>query len=195
MFSGIWYKEHINIKKSMPEVSDKDLLSQLKNENNAAFEHVYDYCFPSIANYVKLNNGSGQDAEDIFQEAVMVLLNRIRQPDFILTSSLKTYLFAVSKNLWLKKLRSGRSVSFGNEHVSIEMQDQDDTEDNNEQKLSEWVNRITKYCQKLISALFYHNVPMDKLMLKMGWKNRHTAAQQKYKCLQQIEKLRAKENG
>jgi hypothetical protein len=33
---------------------------------------------------------------------------------------------------------------------------------------------------------------MSSLMQKMGWKNKHTAANQQYKCLQQVKKQRDK---
>jgi RNA polymerase sigma factor (sigma-70 family) len=193
IISVIWYKERINIK-SMPGISDNHLLQQLRKEEDTAFEHLYKACFPSIANYIRQNNGNEQDAEDIFQEAVIVLLGKIREPGFVLTSSLKTYLFSISRNLWLKDLRRARLMPLNNESALSAIQDGlAEPENHTMQKLSGWFKKITGYCQKILSALFYHNIPMDKLMLKMGWKNKHTAAQQKYKCLQQIEKLKAKE--
>jgi len=178
----------------MPGLPDDNLLEQLRTGENTAFDHLYSSCFPSIVHYIRQNNGSEQDAEDIFQEAVIVLLGKIRQPGFILTSSLKTYLFSIAKNLWLKELRRVRLMAVSNELFSPEVPDHTtEPEDHSMQKLSGWLKKITAYCQRILSALFYHNIPMDRLMLKMGWKNKHTAAQQKYKCLQQIEK-QAKED-
>lgn len=179
----------------MPDISDENLLKQLRKEENTAFNQLYKACFPSIANYIRQNNGNEQDAEDIFQESTIVLLGKIREPNFVLTSSLKTYLFSISKNLWLKSLRRNRFITVSNESISLDIEDDTaELENHAQQKLSGWFKKITGYCQKVLSALFYHNIPMDQLMLKMRWKNKHTAAQQKYKCLQQIEKLKAKED-
>lgn len=77
----------------MPGLTEQLLLDQLREEDNAAFRVLYESYFPSTANYIRQNSGDNRDAEDIFQEAVVVLLDKIRQPDFVLTSSLKTYLF------------------------------------------------------------------------------------------------------
>src|SRR6185436_11226786 len=105
----------------MPGISDNSLLSQLIKEDNAAFERLHKDCFPIVAKYVKQNSGSRQDAEDIFQEAIIVLLNNIRHPGFQLTASLKTYLFSISKNLWLKKLRAGRPVTIADEYSLVDL--------------------------------------------------------------------------
>ena len=52
----------------MNNTSDRSLLEQLKTEENASFQKLYSLHFQSIAVYVKQNNGSSEDAEDIFQE-------------------------------------------------------------------------------------------------------------------------------
>src|SRR3982751_1624531 len=98
----------------MQTTLDNTLLDNLKNENNASFEVLYKFHFPSIAAYITQNFGSTDDAEDIFQEAIIVLLQKVRQSDFVLTSSLKTYLFAIAKNLWLKRLRDNNLIPVDN---------------------------------------------------------------------------------
>ena len=97
----------------MQTVTDDILLVQLKTGDNASFQLLYKFYFPSVASYVKQNMGNTEDAEDIFQEAILVLLQRVRQPDFILTSALKTYLYAIAKNLWLKRLRKNKLILVG----------------------------------------------------------------------------------
>jgi len=173
----------------MPEISDDSLLSQLKNEENAAFDRLYEGCFPSVAKYIRQNTGSEQDAEDIFQEAVIVLLSKIRQPEFHLTASLKTYMFSISKNLWLKKLRDSRSVMIAVDHcLPALLTDDNESAYWNENKLLSWLQKITASCQRILKAIFFLNEPMESLMIKMGWKNRHTAANQKYKCIEQLKR-------
>jgi len=183
----------------MQTVTDDILLKQVKTEGNASFQLLYKFYFPSIASYVKQNRGSIEDAEDIFQEAIIVLLQKVRQPDFVLTSALKTYLYAIAKNLWLKRLRSNKLISadeFENyriesEPFSIEI----NPEKTKEEKIIIWLAKITANCQRILKALFYYQEPMDDVMKKMGWKNKHTAANQQYKCIQQIKKEKEKEEG
>jgi RNA polymerase sigma factor (sigma-70 family) len=173
----------------MPEISEISLLSQLQKEENAAFDRLYEDCFPSIAKYVQQNSGSRQDAEDIFQEAVIVLLHKIRQPEFCLTASLKTYLFSISKNIWLKKLRDSRPVTAADEHCLADWPtDDSEMAHQHENKVAGWLQKITANCRRILKSIFYFNEPIDSLMTKMGWKNKHTAANQKYKCIEQIKR-------
>jgi RNA polymerase sigma factor (sigma-70 family) len=173
-------------------ISDNTLLDKLKNEDNASFEVLYKFYFPSIATYIAHNFGSTEDAEDIFQEAIIVLLQKVRQTDFVLTASLKTYLFAIARNLWLKRLRDNKLITVDNfdnyqgqsETIAFELK----VEPTKEEKVASWMTKITENCQRILKAIFFYKESMGSLMQKMGWKNKHTAANQQYKCIQQIKK-------
>jgi RNA polymerase sigma factor (sigma-70 family) len=175
----------------MQTIPDNTLLTNLKNEDNASFELLYKFHFDSIAAYIKQNFGSNQDAEDTFQETIIVLLQKVRQPNFVLTSSLKTYLFAIAKNLWLKKLRDNKFITvdyFKNQHQQAEIfLFELQNIPTKEEKLTLWLTKITQNCQRILKAIFFYKEPMASLMRRMGW-NRHTAANQQYKCIQQIKK-------
>jgi RNA polymerase sigma factor (sigma-70 family) len=180
----------------MQTISDNTLLDKLKTEDSSSFGLLYKFYFPSIESYIKQNLGNSEDAEDIFQETIIVLLQKVRQPDFVLTSSLKTYLYAVAKNLWLKRLRDNKMKivdselslkNYATETFEIE------TEKSREEKVENWLLKITRNCQNILKALFFYEVPMNNLMVKMGWKNKHTASNQKHKCIQQIKNVKEKE--
>ncbi|HVI47309.1 MAG TPA: sigma-70 family RNA polymerase sigma factor [Chitinophaga sp.] len=179
----------------MPKAIDPNLIIRLKDGDNTSYEDLYQHCFPAVAGFIRQNNGNDHDAADIFQEAVIVLLHKIKQPGFVLTSSVKTYLFAVSKNLWLRKLRDDKYEYCDNDKMLMTCEhhtDETHTEGQYEQ-LKDWFKRITAQCQQVLKALFFMQEPMETLMHRMGWKNKHTASNQKYKCLQQIEKIKRKE--
>jgi RNA polymerase sigma factor (sigma-70 family) len=174
----------------MPEISDDILLDKLRKEESASYKLLYKFYFPSVASYIRQNNGSDQDAEDVFQETIIILLNKVRQPEFVLTSSLKTYLFSISKNMWLKKLRDAKRLNPNTELTSTPAQSllDDPSENNGEEKISTWLDKITANCKRILKAIFFLGEPMDSLMTKMGWKNKHSASNQKYKCIEQIRK-------
>ena len=51
------------------------------------------------------NNGSADEAKDIFQEAIIVLYEKVRSGVFELNCQIKTYVYSVSERLWLKRLQ------------------------------------------------------------------------------------------
>ncbi|CAN5530106.1 hypothetical protein BH10BAC5_BH10BAC5_04950 [soil metagenome] len=157
------------------------------------FDTLYKNTFPRIRNHILLNKGNTQDAEDIFQESLIILFKNDNKEDFILTSQPSTYIYSVCKNLWLKKLRNmqtditltddeidnilNRKVNLICEEETISPKD----------KIRLVFKKITGHCKTLLESMFIHSVPMEDLMKKMGWKNKHTANNQKYKCLQQAK--------
>lgn len=178
----------------MMEGSDNTLLKGLREESSISFERLYDDCFPATAKYVAANSGSAEDAQDLFQEAVIVLLHKIRDPQFVLTSSVKTYLLAVVRNLHLKKLRDGKRLpmqDYEPHQYAAESICEEPMLHHKDEEVKSWLEKISITCRQILKAIFFLNEPMRLLMEKMGWKNNHTAANQKYKCIQQIKKQSA----
>lgn len=195
----------------MKKISEQQLLSGLQSENNDYFKHLKNLCFGVIYDYVRKNKGTKQDAEDIFQESTIILLENVRKQNFSLTSSLKTYFYAIAKNIWLKKLRTDKKFDEKKDEITAEIQGQYENggENNNfsfgndnptmeiehsEKKIQHWLSKITQTCQYVLNAIFFLKIDLKNLMEKMGWKNKHTASTQKYKCIAQMKKQQQKEH-
>lgn len=179
----------------MPEVLEADLKERIRKNEAAAFEKLYDDHFPIIAAYVKQNSGSEQDSQDVFQEAMMVLVQNLRKPEFVLTASAGTYIYSVARNIWLKRLRDNKAALVNYEaalHADLQQESAAVLQPNDQQSmLDKLLNRITSHCRHLLVNIFLKNEPIERLMKQMGWKNKHSAANQKYKCLEQVKKVAA----
>lgn len=178
---------------------DQSLIDLLRAGDTRAYEWIYKTHYPSVARFIQRNKGNAGDAEDVFQEAVIVLHQKVSAADFELTSTLKTFLFSIARNLWLKKLRDEKLVAVPEDqlialHDSSELATEEPTPlEAQYERLNAWMTGITGHCQRVINSIYFSNEPMDHLMVTMGWKNRHTAINQKYKCIQQLK--RVSENG
>ncbi|MGV3560381.1 RNA polymerase sigma factor [Larkinella arboricola] len=175
-------------------ICDHNLLELLRLGDTSAYEWVYKKYYPTVARFIQRNNGNEGDAEDIFQESVILLHQKVTAPGFQLTSTLKTFLFSIARNLWLKKLRDEKIVTIPEDQL-IALQDTQDfmtdepaSADVQHERLNAWMARITGHCQRVIKSIYFSHEPMDHLMVTMGWKNRHTAVNQKYKCIQQLKR-------
>jgi len=179
----------------MPELLETELASILRKNDAAAFERLYDESYQAIAAYVVKNSGNEQDAEDTFQEAMLILVQNLKKPGFVLSSSPGTYLYSVARNLWLKRLRDSKPVSTAYEedlHGDLLQETTgDEVAHSRHGLLGKMLTRITNHCRHLLVNIFLENEPMERLMKRMGWKNKHTAANQKYKCLEQVKKVAA----
>ncbi len=84
-------------------------LDRLKIQDNKAFHYLYNNYFKMVKSFITNNNGREEDAEDVFQDTLVVLLQKLRNDNFLVSASLKTYIYAIAKNLWLKKIRFNKA--------------------------------------------------------------------------------------
>ena len=195
------YKEGVQSELCMVSPCENHFLYELRSGTASAYELLYTAYFPTIAHLVKQNHGNDRDAEDLFQETVIVLLEKIRQDDFTLTSSLKTYLYAIARNNWLKRLRDEKLITTDNETYLASLLNEtalvetEPADDNQAEQVHQWLGQITGNCQRVLTSVYFEQEPLDSLMQTMGWKNRHTANNQKYKCIQQIKRVATNQKG
>ncbi len=67
---------------SIKNQSDQETFLGLKSKDNQAYEIVYQFYYPSVKNFILKNSGSEEDAKDIFQETIFVLLEKVSKDDF-----------------------------------------------------------------------------------------------------------------
>lgn len=173
----------------MQFMTDTSLIKALREGDHVkAIDVLYEGTFTSILRYVQRNSGTVADAEDVFQDAMLILLDKSKQEGFLLTASVKTYLFAVSRNIWLKRLRERAKFAVDTDIAELPLTDDDSLacQVEREDSLISWLNQIPVHCRRLLHTIFYLGEPMDNVMRIFGYGTRHSADNQKYKCLQKV---------
>ena len=140
------------------------------------------------------NNGSADDARDIFQEAMIVLYEKSRSEDFELHCQVKTYLYSVCRRLWLKKLsQTHRFVPEINGIAElVPVEEEIDANDQRNQEftlMEEALSRLGEPCKSLLEAYYLQKKSMSEIASGFGYTNPDNAKNQKYKCLVRLRKL------
>ena len=94
-------------------------LNGLRISNPVIIRQIYSDFFPNIRSWLLQQNASPQDAEDIFQDALVQIVIKTHDPDFVLDYSLGKFLFGVCRNLWLKKWRKKLPEVIRNEETEV----------------------------------------------------------------------------
>ncbi len=187
--------------------TDPELLDRLRTRDEAAYAVLYRFYYPPVERFICRNNGTAADAADVFQETLLVLLDRVPTADFTLTSSLKTYVLAVASNVWLKRLRTSRRLvraellpdfadSAHSDHTTPAALTEDAASDQAaDVEHRSWLvatalRRVTAGCYKLLRLLFFFAPDKaDTLAWQLlGYKTAHSLDNQKYKCLEQARR-------
>ena len=194
-FCGLQPKiKGINISKVAITEQEKEVFRSVGNNEKGAIEAVYKENYSMIQHFIISNNGTEDDARDVFQEAMMVLYEKSRSPEFELTCQIKTYLYSVCRRLWLKKLQYARRIETQVENhdkvVAVE-EDMEQHEKLTQQYLSmrTAMGKIGEPCKSLIEAFYVHRKNMHEIASFFGYTNADNAKNQKYKCLVRLKKL------
>lgn len=157
---------------------EKDLIEQLKRGERKAVEFLYKDAFSYCAQIITSNNGSMDDAKDLFQEALIVLFRNLRKEDFTLSCKIKTYLYSVCRNLWLKKLNKkktrGNEVSFEDHHKDFLVFEEvefnfDEIEPDKFELVNKAFQSIKEDCRKLLMGYYFKKISLKDLAVTLDY--------------------------
>ena len=182
-----------------PVLTDDELLLGLADGSDDALSQLYRRYFPMVLHFVTSNSGNEDDAKDIYQEALIVLYEKVRSGSLELHCQLKTYLYSIGRRLWLKQLaqRSRFVIRDVETPASDEMaidQLNDDLIDHEERDrqftlMADSLGRLGEPCRTLLDDFYIQHLSMQDITEKFGYTNADNAKTQKYKCLMRLKRL------
>lgn len=109
----------------MKEFSDSEIIDCLRKRESYVVKYLSDKYLPVIRLMVFQNGGSSDDAHDIFQDGLIIMLEKIDEAGFELTCKFKTYLYCVCENLWKTVLDKRKAAANYARASSEEITDRD----------------------------------------------------------------------
>lgn len=175
------------------EFNEKLLLQGLAKNDTKAIETIYKENFTVIQALVLQNNGTADDAKDIFQEAIIVLYEKVMTGHFELNCQIRTFVYSVSRRLWLKRLmhQNRFSISDGHEEIISVDAETDEHEKRNDEfiMMEKAMGSLGEPCRSLLEAFYMQKKSMIDIATGFGYTNAENAKNQKYKCLMRLKKL------
>ena len=182
-----------------PLHTEQTLLVNLALGDRAATEQLYRQHSKTVTGWILKNGGNETDAADIFQEAMVVLFGKSQNEDFRLTCRIGTYLFAVSKHIWYKKLQQNQKQpgflpdnAGGEEGKDWAYEDDIKAHEEREghyDQLNAALQQLGEPCSSLLKAYYHKDMSMQEIAAAFGYTNPDNAKTQKYKCLARLRKL------
>jgi len=175
-------------------INNSDIIFNLQSDNlkkrNEALDFVYKSYYPIIKSMIMDNSGSQVEAEDIFQDSMIVLYSNARKADFKLTCTLKTYLFSIARNLWLNKLKmSNRMVIKPINTEIIELSSEESeiaTLNPRQMTIKRQFENLGHQCKEVLYKFYYHRMSMHSIAKDMGLANEQVAKNKKSRCLKKL---------
>ena len=166
--------------------TENALIKGIRNHESPVLNYVYDTYYPIIEGYIIHNQGSRDQARDIFQEAMIVVYNKIKSDQLELTCKFGTYLYAICKNIWIQERKKHLLRAEKLKQQPMLVNDPGPTDDPLLQNhLTHLFNKhfgeLSKDCQKILS-MYFNNFSVEDIRAAMNYKDLHHTADRKYRC-------------
>jgi RNA polymerase sigma factor (sigma-70 family) len=164
-----------------------DALRQALLANRAhALTQLYRQGFPPVRRYVGRHGGNAQDAQDVFQDALVLLYEQATSGTLTLTASATTYLGGISRNLWQHELR--RRARLPHQPLSedwVSLASEETPADPTVAVLN-YIERLGAKCKGLLLSFYYFQQPLTQIAEVYGYRSVRSATVQKFKCLERL---------
>jgi len=177
--------------------SDGELIAAISRgeQLNSAILFIYQRYATTISSFIIAKGGTAQDAEDAFQETVVTFIDLIKHNKYRGEASLKTFLVAIARNLWLNELKKRersdkRAVIFEEGRSMSELDVSEHMADREaKQQLRQVLDKLSEPCRKILTLFYYDNLSMKDMLIHLPYENEQVVRNKKYKCLQQLTDL------
>ncbi len=176
----------------MNSPNKEELIRGIRNHDSAILKHIYFAYYPMIEGYITHNQGSREQAQDVFQEAMIIVYNRIRSRELELTCKFGTYLYSICRNIWVQERKKYMLHIEKLKNYPQVVQDPGPGDDPLLQKhltrlFDKHFNELSTDCQKILS-MYFNNFTLEEIRTEMDYKDLHHAADRKYRCKKSLIK-------
>jgi len=175
--------------------AEKDWIESIKNGGEAELNSLYALYREEFISWsgsvYKLDEAV---AADVFQDAVITFYWNVKKGKLTeLTSSVKTYLFAIGKNLSLKRIKKDSKMvvdsqvleynaSFEFDEVNLEVTER-------QQVIAALLKNLGDPCKSILKMFYFDSFTMDSIAERLGYKNENVVKTQKLRCLQKLKAM------
>lgn len=146
----------------MKKHKDHQYIEALARGDRKVLEMIYKEHLPSVRSWILKNNGSDNDAKDVFQEGIIAIYDKALDPDFVLTCPLGAFIFHICRNKWISQLRKNKKMEgvinvekerYKNEGDTGPLVEQVEEEAIRQTRLDKAYAQLSELCRKLLKLV------------------------------------------
>ncbi|NQY07783.1 MAG: sigma-70 family RNA polymerase sigma factor [Flavobacteriaceae bacterium] len=181
----------------MSESNSNTYIEALCDGNERVILEIYKNYFSKTASFITKNNGTYEDAQEIFQLVLYQLTARAKVKKFEVKSSFEAYLFTACKNLWRRELNK-RKKQVRNDGVLELLSEEEENgrsilEQERWELFEEKIAELSENCMKLLGA-YFKKVSYKEIVQQFGYASENAAFQRVFKCKKRLTDLIKKDN-
>ncbi len=160
-----------------------------QDELNKQLKELYKK-WPEDRRFLSSLGCNATNAEDIFQEALVIYIRKKEDPSFVLTVAPFFYVRNTCKLLWYNQARkNGNQATFELEQDVIAIEDDWFQKEMKLSIVEKAIQQLGEQCRQILQLFYGAGTAMSEIAKKVGLRCEKVAKAQKYRCIQ-----KAKEN-
>ena len=146
------------------------------------FVELYTKAFPAVARFIAQRGGSLEEAQDIFQDALVIYYEKVIAAPAEIIINEKAYVLGITKNLWLHRYKVGSRNRPLNDLDTEALPDEQLATD----KILKYLEAAGRKCMDLLKAYYYDGLSVSSVATLFGYSGIRSATVAKYKCLEKV---------
>lgn len=172
-------------------IKDQYLIDKLKEKELKILDKIYLDYKDDFFLYAKTFSIPNEDIYDLYQEIIISLYENVQLGKLTnLSSTLKTYLFAIGKNKIYKLLNKANRLNSNHTviHADSELCVFDiETNDEQQEILKSAFEELGGKCQEILTLYYYEGQNLDDIQNTLGYSSKDVLKSQKSRCLKKLK--------
>lgn len=174
----------------MQEYKAEEILDGLRNRDTNVLDFIYKSFFQQIKIFINKNSGTDEDAQDMYQDAILIIYQKIKNDNLTLNCSFNTYLYSVCRLLWLKQLEKRKKSQeyVENSEKLVELDDDILKIYNSNERYIIYQNhfkKLSQNCQKILE-LYMARIQLKEIANILGYKSDKYVKKRKHQCKEKL---------
>ncbi len=167
-------------------MKDHEVLARISKGDEEALDYLYKRYYRMMTKIVLSNNGSEDEAKDIYQEALIVFWQKAAKGDLVLTSKISTFLYSICLNLWRKELDRKNRLSH-EEKDGVEIMDYEAKE--RSILIRNCIEELGDTCKKILTFYYFDGMNMVEIAEQLSFASTDRAKAKKSKWQKRLDQL------
>ena len=186
-------------------MTDQQLLIGIMQNDERSWKHIsrnMKQGFSSILVHMfSFSNLTNEDIEDIFQESLIVLMQKVKSGGIVFSreGALFSYLVQIGKLTACNLIRKRKDITSedvvtisDNLHKEYEDISVDEKQKSQDKFLDRVFDSLPSDCKTLLKYFYWGRKPMDQIASVLGMRNADSAKTKKNKCMNKFKDIAAK---
>ena len=170
--------------------TNSEIIEAIKsNKADKVLLFLYKNLQPKISRWITTNNGSKEEAQDIFQDSILVFYSYVLKDKFEEDASVDAFIFRIAKNKWINYVKKEGKNTTLKDDITINEEARSTNKTNNQELINGLLEQLGAVCKEILTYTIFYKISMEDVCARMNYNNPNTAKTKNYKCKQRLKNL------